>query len=114
MAGRPLPFGLRGKKEKIQEKIARGLEMNNLQEDYYDILAGAGYEEALQPHEVRGFGMVIEAFNKLGHMDAGELTLKLAHEEPEELQKAWDAYARLRTQERERQSRTDLAGNQKE
>src|SRR3989344_397678 len=98
----------------FEDRGGNWLEMNNLQEDYYDILAGAGYEEALQPHEVRGFGMVIEAFNKLGHMDAGELTLKLAHEEPEELQKAWDAYARLRTQERERQSRTDLAGNQKE
>ena len=92
----------------FEYKGGNWLQMNNIQKGYYDILAGSGYEHSLRPHEVGGFTMIANAFDRLRHADAGELPIKLIRSEPEELNKAWGAYARLRAQERERQGQAGL------
>ena len=77
-------------------------EMVDYQERYYDILAGNGYEDALQPHEVTGFDSALKTFNKLESPDGRTIPLQLAREEPYELEKAWDAYRKLHQQRGDR------------
>lgn len=78
--------------------------INNLQQNFYDILAGHGYEEALRPHEVRGFDSVLKAFRGLKNQKGEQIPVQLLRDEPEEVGKAWDAHRRLHQQKLERKN----------
>jgi hypothetical protein len=73
-------------------------QISDLQKNFYDILAGNGYEEALRPHEVRGFDTILKAFRALRNQKGDNIPIQLLRDEPEELAKAWAAHRRLHEQ----------------
>ena len=78
--------------------------ISNLQRDFYDLLAGNGYEDALRPHEVRGYDAILKAFHELKNQSGDTIPVQILREEPDDLAKAWDAYRRLHHQKRERRN----------